>query len=111
MRDIQILFDDGAAGGLGDRQLLERLADGDDEFAEAAFEVLLLRHGPMVLRVCRNVLRNSNDADDAFQATFLVLLRRRGEIGRLESVAGWLYGVACRCRGPRSSRFRAAQSR
>ena len=95
-RDIQILFEAGTAGGLGDRQLLDRFAAGDDAFAEAAFEVLLLRHGPMVLRVCRNLLRNSNDAEDAFQATFLVLLRRRGAIGRHESIAGWLYGVACR---------------
>ena len=75
-RDIQILFETGTAGGLGDRQLLDRFAAGDDEFAEAAFEVLLLRHGPMALRACRNLLRNSNDAEDAFQATFLVLLRR-----------------------------------
>ena len=64
--------------------------------ADAAFEVLVLRDGPMVLRVCRNVLRDSNDAHDAFQATFLVLVRRRASIRELESVGGWLYGVACR---------------
>ena len=96
LRDIQTLFDSGTAGGLSDQQLLERFASGRDASAEAAFEVLVLRHGPMVLRVCRNVLRNSNDAHDAFQATFLVLVRRRGSIRQLESVGGWLYGVACR---------------
>ena len=107
VRDIQILFETGTAGGLGDRQLLERFAAGGDEYAEAAFDPLLLRHGPMVLRVCRNLLRNSNDAEDAFQATFLVLLRRRGSIGRHASVAGWLYGVACRV----AARARVAAAR
>ncbi len=95
-RDIEMLFETGTAAGVSDRELLERFARGGDGFAEAAFEILLLRHGPMVLRVCRNLLRNSNDAEDAFQATFLVLVRRRGSIGRHDSVAGWLYGVACR---------------
>jgi HlyD family secretion protein len=95
-RDIEMLFEMGTAAGVSDRELLERFARGGDEFAEAAFEILLLRHGAMVLRVCRNLLRNSNDAEDAFQATFLVLVRRRGSIGRHESFAGWLYGVACR---------------
>ncbi len=96
MRDIQTLFDSGTAGGLSDQQLLERFASRRDASADAAFEVLVLRHGPMVLRVCRNVLGDSNDAHDAFQATFLVLVRRRASIRRLESVGGWLYGVACR---------------
>jgi len=96
VRDIQTLFDTGTAGGLSDRQLLERFAAGRDASSEVAFEVLVLRHGPMVLRVCRNVLRDRADAEDAFQATFLVLVRRRDSIRRLESVGGWLYGVACR---------------
>jgi HlyD family secretion protein len=96
LRDIETLFDTGTASGMSDRQLLERFANGRDASAEAAFEVLALRHGPMVLRVCRNVLRNSADAEDAFQATFLVLVRRRRSIRRLESVGGWLNGVACR---------------
>ena len=96
MRDIGMLFDAGSAGGLSDRQLLEQFAGRRDASAEAAFEVLVLRHGPMVLRVCRNVLGDSTDADDAFQATFLVLVRRCGSIRRLESLGSWLYGVACR---------------
>ena len=96
LRDIQTLFDTGTASGLSDRQLLERFASRRDASAEAAFEVLVLRHGPMVLRVCRNVLGDATDAQDAFQATFLVLVRRCGSIRRLESVGSWLYGVACR---------------
>jgi RNA polymerase sigma factor (sigma-70 family) len=96
LRDIQTLFDTGTASGLSDRQLLERFASRGDASAEAAFEVLVLRHGPMVLRVCHNVLGDSADAQDAFQATFLVLVRRRGSIRGLDSVGGWLYGVACR---------------
>ena len=96
LREIQTLFDTGTAGGLSDRQLLERFASRRDASSEAAFELLVLRHGPMVLRVCRDVLRDPFDAQDAFQATFLVLVRRSETIRRLESVGGWLYGVACR---------------
>jgi len=96
MRDIGTLFDAGTASGLSDRQLLERFSDRRDASAEAAFEVLVERHGPMVLRVCRNVLGDSTDAEDAFQATFLVLARRCSSIRRLESLGSWLYGVACR---------------
>jgi len=96
LRDIQTLFDSGTASGLSDRQLLERFIRGGDASAEGAFEVLVLRHGPMVLQVCRNALGDATDAQDAFQATFLVLVRRCGSIRRLDSVGGWLYGVACR---------------
>ena len=96
LRDIQSLFDTGTLNGLSDRQLLERFAGRRDASSEAAFEMLVLRHGPMVLRVCRNVLGDSTDAEDAFQATFLVLVRRCGSIRRLESLGSWLYGVACR---------------
>jgi polysaccharide biosynthesis/export protein len=114
LRDIQTLFDTGTASGLSDRQLLERFASRGDASAEAAFEVLVLRHGPMVLRVCRNVLGNSTDAQDAFQATFLVLVRRYGSIRRLDSVGDWLYGVACRVAARarvEASRRRAAEQR
>jgi RNA polymerase sigma factor (sigma-70 family) len=93
LRDIQILFESGTASGLTDRQLLERFIHHRDA---AAFEVLVLRHGPMVLRVCRNLLHDPNDAQDAFQATFLILVRRSSSIRRLDSVGSWLYGVACR---------------
>jgi RNA polymerase sigma factor (sigma-70 family) len=86
----------GAVGGLTDGQLLERFLGRRDEGAELAFAVLVERHGPMVLRVCRALLRDPHDAQDAFQATFLVLVRRAGSIRTRDSVGSWLHGVACR---------------
>ena len=82
---------DGA--GLSDTELLERFVRGRDE---ASFEVLVWRHGPMVLAVCRRLLRREQDAEDAFQATFLALVRKAAAIGRREAVASWLYKVAYR---------------
>jgi RNA polymerase sigma factor (sigma-70 family) len=79
--------------GRTDAQLLERFARARDE---AAFELLLRRHGPMVLGVCRRVLRQEQDAEDAFQATFLTLARKAGSIGKGEALAGWLARVAYR---------------
>jgi len=114
VRDIQTLFDTGTASGLSDRQLLERFASRGDASASAAFEALVLRHGPTVLRVCRNVLGDETDAQDAFQATFLVLVRRCGSIRRLESLGSWLYGVACRVAARarvEAARRRAAERR
>jgi RNA polymerase sigma factor (sigma-70 family) len=79
--------------GLTDRELLEALVTRRDE---TAFEVLLRRHGPMVLAVCRRVLRNSHDAEDAFQATFLVLIRKAATVQKRDALGCWLYGVAYR---------------
>ncbi len=114
LRDIQTLFDTGTASGLSDRQLLERFVTGRNASAEAAFEALVQRHGPMVLRVCHNVLGDATDAQDAFQATFLVLVRRSGSIRRLESLGSWLFGVACRVAARarvEAARRRAAERR
>jgi RNA polymerase sigma factor (sigma-70 family) len=76
-----------------DYDLLQRYASHRDE---AAFAALLHRHGPMVLGVCRRVLHNAADADDAFQATFLVLVRKAKSIRKGASVGSWLHGVAFR---------------
>src|SRR3954447_26418500 len=76
-----------------DAELLNRFAAGRDE---AAFEALLRRHGPMVLRVACRVLGSDSDAEDVFQATFLLLARRAGTIRKRDSVASWLHCVAHR---------------
>jgi RNA polymerase sigma factor (sigma-70 family) len=76
-----------------DAELLESFLTQRDE---AAFEALLYRHGAMVLGVCRRVLRHAQDAEDAFQATFLVLARKAGSLRSRELLGNWLYGVALR---------------
>jgi RNA polymerase sigma factor (sigma-70 family) len=86
----------GVAGNLPDGELLDRFLAGGGKGAEGAFEALVARHGPMVLDVCSNVLRDPHDAQDAFQAAFLVLASRAGSIRRREAVGGWLLGVARR---------------
>jgi len=78
---------------LSDSQLLERFTKQHDE---GAFAVLVERHGPMVLRACRRVLRDRHAAEDAFQATFLVLIRKAASIREGELLGNWLYGVAYR---------------
>jgi RNA polymerase sigma factor (sigma-70 family) len=93
LRFIRKIAAEGEIRRLTDGQLLQRYASDRDE---AAFEILVHRHGGMVWRVCRDVLREAHAADDAFQATFLVLIRKAASIGRPELLGNWLYGVAHR---------------
>jgi RNA polymerase sigma factor (sigma-70 family) len=102
LRRVRTLFGAGAVAGLSDAELLERFranrATAEDAAlaAEAAFTALVARHGPMVLGVCRRALDNPNDVEDAFQATFLVLVRRARSVRVGDSLGRWLYGVARR---------------
>jgi RNA polymerase sigma factor (sigma-70 family) len=91
-------------GGLTDGQLLQCFVVRRDE---AAFEAIVRRHGPMVWGVCRRIAGNTHDADDAFQATFLLLVRRAASLESPELVGNWLYGVAFRTAlKARATRFR-----
>ena len=93
MRQIHLLFGEGTLAGLPDAQILERYVAQRDELA---FTALVQRHGPMVLAVCRSVLEDPNDADDAFQATFLLLARKAKSLWVGDSLGGWLHRVASR---------------
>jgi RNA polymerase sigma factor (sigma-70 family) len=91
-----------------DSQLLERFVTLRDE---EAFAQLVHRHGPMVLGVCRHILRREQDAEDAFQATFLVLARRAGAIRSAEALPNWLYGIAARLATRMKTAVRRRQTR
>ena len=97
---IRTLFGVGTLGGLTDRELLEEFNASRQELAQAdaelAFVALMERHGPMVWRVCRSLVRDDHDAEDAFQATFLVLVRKAGSLKVQTSLGPWLYAVAHR---------------
>jgi RNA polymerase sigma factor (sigma-70 family) len=95
-RHIESLFDGGSLTGHSDRQLLERFTARGDATGEAAFAALVSRHGPIVLRVCRQVLGDRHHAEDAFQAVFLVLALRARSIRDPDLLGNWLYGVALR---------------
>jgi RNA polymerase sigma factor (sigma-70 family) len=98
-RYLSALFNAGTAAGLRDRELLERFVrrrGTRDETAEIAFAALVDRHGPMVLSTCRAVLGDPHQAEDAFQATFLVLANRAQAVRPDGSLGAWLHGVALR---------------
>jgi RNA polymerase sigma factor (sigma-70 family) len=93
LRELRTFIAGRKAEGQTDRCLVEQFLSHRDE---ASFGALLERHGPMVLGVCRRVLRDEHSAEDAFQATFLILVRQAGTIRKRQSVGSWLHGVALR---------------
>src|SRR3954449_8238622 len=101
---VRQLFGAGTLVGMAEGQLLERFSSRRDE---AAFELIVARHGPMVLGVCRRILSDPDDVEDAFQATFLVLVRKAGSLRDRDRVGNWLFGVASRV----ALRARATSSR
>ncbi len=95
-RELGTLWSTGTLTGASDAQLLQRFTLDRDATAELAFRELLERHAPMVMGVCRQIVRRPQDVDDAFQATFLVLVRKARSIQVRESLGPWLYRVAYR---------------
>src|SRR6516164_757661 len=91
LRRLSRLAGAAAADAIADPLLLERYARAGDT---VAFTTLVKRHGPMVLGVCRRVLHHEHDAEDAFQATFLILARKASSIRNRDSLSCWLHGVA-----------------
>ena len=91
LRQITHLWADGTITGFCDAQLLERFVSGHDA---TAFESLVAHHGPTVLSVCTGILNDPNDAEDAFQATFLILVKKSSTLRRHEALGPWLYRVA-----------------
>jgi len=111
-RALRTLLEAGATGSLTDARLVERFVVGVDQEREDAFTALVERHGPMVRGVCRRMLVDPADADDAFQAVFLILARKAGALRRAEGLKPWLHGVAVRVAKEsrrRSERIRARE--
>jgi RNA polymerase sigma factor (sigma-70 family) len=95
-RSLVTLFDAGTLGARTDRELLECFQSDRTAAGQEAFRVLVERHGPMVLGLCHSLVRDPHEAEDAFQATFLILVSKAGTIERKDTIAPWLYGVAAR---------------
>src|SRR5262245_57820489 len=93
LRDLRSLLEAPATRDLSDAQLLEQFASGRDE---AAFAALMSRHGGLVWHVCRHVLHQEQDAEDAFQASFLILALKAASLRRGQGLGNWLHGVAYR---------------
>ncbi len=95
-RSLDALWTIGTLGALDDGQLLDCFRDCRDRAGQEAFRILVERHGPMILSLCQRLIRDPHEAEDAFQATFLVLVRKAESIRRRDTIGPWLYGVACR---------------
>jgi RNA polymerase sigma factor (sigma-70 family) len=92
-RGLERLINPGTISGLSESEVLARFVECHDP---VAFEAIIVRHGPTVLSVCRQMLRDPNDVDDAFQATFVILIEKAGSLRQPERLGPWLYGVAVR---------------
>ena len=108
-RQIESLFDGASVAGLTDRQLIERFTARRDVTGEAAFAALVSRHGPMVMGICRQTLGDPHDAEDAFQAVFLVLACKARSIRDPDLLGSWLYAVSLRT--SRKARVQIARRR
>ncbi len=108
-RSLNTLFEAGTLGGLTDPELLACFRADRGAAGQEAFRILVQRHGPMVLGLCRSLIADPHEAEDAFQATFLVLVRKGHAIWVRDSVGPWLYGVANRV--ARRARRRSGQRR
>jgi RNA polymerase sigma factor (sigma-70 family) len=109
-RDLDLIFGGGRIAQ-SDVALLERFLHEEGEHRETAFEALVERHGPMVDRVCRRVLGDGHEAQDAFQAVFLVLARRAGSVRQRDSLECWLHGVALRVAARARARHQRTRAR
>ena len=96
LRQIRTLYATGPVGALSDAQTRRSVRQSRRDGSGRRLLRAGSAHGPMVLAVCRRMLAGSADADDAFQAVFLVLARKAGALRRVESLKSWLYGVAVR---------------
>ena len=94
--DLNSLFQVGVVAGLTDAQLLEQFKTATESGSQLAFDAIVRRHGAMVMGICRRLLGNHHDAEDAFQATFIVLAVRAGAVRKGRSLGPWLHGVAAR---------------
>jgi RNA polymerase sigma factor (sigma-70 family) len=109
VRQIESLYGGASIAGLSDRQLVERFVMRRDKDDEDAFAALVARHGPMVLGVCQKLLGDCQQAEDAFQAVFLVLARKARSVRDPDLLCNWLYGVAVRT--ARKARTRLARQK
>jgi RNA polymerase sigma factor (sigma-70 family) len=107
LKEIRALYSEGTQTGLTDGELLERFVTNRGEASEFAFSAIVRRHGPMVLRVCQQRLSDVHQSQDAFQSTFLILVKKAGSLRDRGSVGPWLFGVANRV----AARSRTATAR
>jgi DNA-directed RNA polymerase specialized sigma24 family protein len=91
-----MIFESGTIGELTERQLLDLFVGRDREMAESCCAVLIQRHSPMVFHACQAILHDPHDAEDTFQATFLLLIRKARSLWIRESLGPWLFHFACR---------------